>query len=134
VSARKLRETYPEEELRKMAVPSRYVAAADAEWFLVVEAAPSRPVGELLRGVSPVDVVGATVKFVESVGGFFGHVLVLLLPLAVALIAGLTQVYEDDPFGTWGDYMSAFLVGLGTQAAIQALLGGVSQLRRPLAS
>jgi hypothetical protein len=48
--ARKLRETYPEEELRKLAVASRYVAAADAEWFLVVEAAPSRPVGELLRG------------------------------------------------------------------------------------
>jgi hypothetical protein len=46
----KLRETYPEEELRKLAVASRYVAAADAEWFLVVEAAPSRPVGELLRG------------------------------------------------------------------------------------
>jgi hypothetical protein len=46
----KLRETYPEEELRKLAVASRYVAAADAKWFLVVEAAPSRPVGELLRG------------------------------------------------------------------------------------
>jgi hypothetical protein len=44
--------------------------------------------------------VGATVEFVESVGGFFWHVLVLLLPLAVALIAGLTQVNEGDPFGT----------------------------------
>ena len=50
------------------------------------------------------------------------EIFLVILGLVVALTTGLTTLYMGKPWGTWLDYLTAFLWGIATKTALDLLL------------
>lgn len=54
---------------------------------------------------------------------------VAMVAFVIATLSGFAARYWDQPFGTWNDYIQAFLWGFGITAVVQGFTGAVRQLQ-----
>jgi hypothetical protein len=57
-----------------------------------------------------------------------GDLAVAALAFAVAMLTGLNELYAGQPFGTFSDYVTAVLWGLGIEGGLALLAGAVGSL------
>jgi hypothetical protein len=119
----------PPQEKKSKAQRDKEAEEMQDDWGERPPAAENTGFEVWFRDSKPFSIAPAEAAKIERAIRWLGDAGVLVVAVSVALVAGLTHLYFDKTFGTLANYLSAILLGAGTQTALEGLKETIKQMK-----